>query len=353
MIAVVFCGDLKYCPYLGRYIERLENNKEDYIVLFWNRGAFKLALPDNYKWFDSPSPEDLSKKKKIVDFLKFRNWLKSAIAKYNPDRLILLSTLSGMIMADIIKKYKGKYIFDIRDYSYESNSLFYNIERKIIENSFFTAISSKGFKAFLPKYNYVIAHNFNRKDISGKKRFIRHGKPIKLVWNGTIRFFDYQKNYIDALKNDERFVMVYHGIGTDLEKYKEYCDKNDIKNVIFTGAYDNKDKEKLLYDADFLNNCYGGRYGDELKYAVSNRYYDGLIYKIPQLVEPGGFKAEITESSGVGIALEADESFADKLYDYYNSINDEEFDMNCERQLKTILSEDDIYINQIDKFISF
>ena len=32
MVALVFCGDLKYCPYITRYIERLEQNNVKYKV---------------------------------------------------------------------------------------------------------------------------------------------------------------------------------------------------------------------------------------------------------------------------------------------------------------------------------
>ena len=48
MIGLVFCGDLKYCPYIRRYIERLELASKDYKVYFWNRGGFDLDLPSNY-----------------------------------------------------------------------------------------------------------------------------------------------------------------------------------------------------------------------------------------------------------------------------------------------------------------
>lgn len=352
MISLIFCGDLKYCPYLARYTERLEEASVPYRVLFWNRANFKLDLPKNYVYYDSPSDESLGKIQKLKDFMGFRKWVVKQLKVYKPDGLIFLSTLTGVLLVDMIKRYKKKYIFDIRDYSYENFSVFRKVEKRVIKHSYFTAISSKGFKAFLPEHNYIIAHNFNRNEIIDDPKFKRQPLPLKLVWNGTIRFFDFQKKYLDALKNDDRFQLVYHGAGTDLEKYKKYCTDNDIRNVVFTGAYDNKDKYNLLKDAAILNNCYGGRDGDQLRFAISNRYYDGLLYHIPQLVEKGGFKANVTAKCRVGISLDAGSSFADELYTYYEMISENDFDLACCSALEGVIKEDDVYIEKIDEFIS-
>lgn len=351
MISLIFCGDLRYCPYLTRYTERLEKHLIPYRVLFWNRGNFTLNLPENYLYYDSPSSESLGKVQKLKGFIGFRRWIIKQMKENESNKVILLSTLTGILLFDKLKKYNKKYIFDIRDYSYEHIYVFRKIEKKLIKNSYFTAISSKGFKSFLPKHDYIVAHNFNRNEMIEMPKFKKHDLPLKLVWNGTVRFFDFQKQYLDLLKNDIRFQLIYHGSGTDLAKYKEYCSNNGIKNVIFTGLYDNKDKFTLLKDAAILNNCYGGRDGDQLKYAVSNRFYDGLIYHIPQLVETDGYKAEITDKYRVGISLNADKQFADKLFEYYKNIDAEEFDTACNEALEEIIQEDNLYIKKIDEFI--
>ena len=131
---------------------------------------------------------------------------------------------------------------------------------------------------------------------------------------------------------------------------RTYCEEKEIKNVEFTGPYDNARKYELLKNAHVLNNCYGGNYGDELKYAVSNRFYDGLIYRIPQVVEEGGYKASLVSGFEVGMPQDADETFADKLYEYYMSIDEEAFNANCERAIEEIIKEDDVYVSKIHEF---
>lgn len=353
MVALVFCGDIKYCPYIKRYIERLESLDSKYCVLFWNRGGFKLDMPNNYFYYDSPSDLNNGKLKKAVDFTKFKKWVLGKLQEISPDKIIALSTLTGVLLGS--KLYRGHvpYVFDIRDYSYEHIYPFYRIEKKVIKNSRFTAISSKGFKEFLPTHDYVIAHNFNRNEIQTDARFLRCEKPIRFVWNGVIRYFEYQKQYLDALKNDERFEIVFHGDGPQLELYKLYCKENQFENVVFTGAYNNEDKSNLLKDADILNNCYGyvKKAGNKLKHAVSNRFYDGMIYHIPQLVEPEGYKATWVKKTGLGEKFAVDRCFADRLYDYYMNINTKDFDRACEAVMQEVLCEDDEYIKKIDSFI--
>jgi len=75
MIALVFCGDLKYCPYINRYIERLEKANLDYKVFFWNRSRFDLNLSEHYSYFDEGSDLKSGKVQKLLDFFRFRGWL--------------------------------------------------------------------------------------------------------------------------------------------------------------------------------------------------------------------------------------------------------------------------------------
>ena len=354
MIALVFCGDLKYCPYISRYVERLENAKADYKVYFWNRGKFSLNLDSHYIYYDEGSDLNSGKVKKLLDFVRFRSWLIKQLKDNKHEKIIALSTLTGVFLGSFLYKKKDNYVFDIRDYSYEHIAPFYQIEKKVIENSAFTAISSAGFKAFLPDHEYVIAHNFNRKDIVEGTSFSKTDGPINFVWNGVVRYFEFQKTYLDALKNDPRFNIVFHGDGPELDLYKKYSAENEFQNLFFTGSYNNAEKAALLKNANILNNCYGYTQGagNKLKYAVSNRFYDGLIYHIPQLVEPDGYKPEWANASKIGVSFAPDTTFADRLYNYYKQINAEQFDRACESELQRVIEEDDKYIKMIDEFIA-
>lgn len=354
MIGLIFCGDLKYCPYINRYTERLDIMKVEYKIYYWNRSGFEYEDCSRHEAYNTSSNLNSGKIGKAIDFIRYRKWLVSKLNKDRPEKLIILSTLTGILLGKYLTANNCNYIFDIRDYSYEHIKLFSSIEKKIIDNSNFTAISSSGFKAFLPEHEYVIAHNFNKKEIDIDYSFSKKSLPLDFVWNGVVRYFDYQVLYLDKLKNDSRFRIVFHGDGPELQKYIDYCMENKYENIIFTGSYKNEDKASILTNAAILNNAYGyvENAGNKLKYAVSNRFYDGMIYHIPQIVEPVGFKSEWAENSKIGKPMTPSETFADDLFEYYNSINDEEFDNACNEVLQSVVKEDEKYISAIDAFIN-
>lgn len=354
MIALVFCGDLKYCPYMKRYLERLDEAKADYRVYFWSRTEKAAVDFDRYAAYDSASDLNASPAKKLLDFVGFRSWLLRQLKKDQPKAIIVLSTLTGIILGRFLyEKFKGRYIFDIRDYSYEHIAPFYAIEKRAIENSRFTAISSKGFQDFLPPHPYVIAHNFNRNDMIRSFSFQKKEAPLKFVWNGVMRYFEFQTQYLNALKNDSRFEMIYHGDGPEMAQYQKYCSENGFQNVRFTGSYNNAQKAELLADAAILNNCYGYLSGnpENVRHAVSNRFYDGSLYHIPQVVESDGFKAAWGKKEGIAVDFPPDDHFADRLFDYYQALDGARFDAACDAMIKKVIEEDDIYIARMDSFI--
>lgn len=355
MIGIIFIGDLKYCPYLSKYTESLEKNNIEFEVLYWNREASNNKVPENYISYIKKSKLNKSQQAKFKDFIGYKLWLNRKLKETKYDKLIILSTLTGMLTFEfLLKKYKNKYIFDIRDYSYEHNKAFYFIEKKLIQNSYFTCISSKGFENFLPQeQNYLIVHNFNSKDIQNEGNFVKKSKEEKLnlVWMGAVRYFDHQKKIIDKLGNDPRFNLIYHGSGADLEKYMEYIKYNGFRNIVFTGEYSNEQKYKLIAEADILNNSYMTTKVMEVKYAISNKYYDGLIYKVPQLVETDTYKGQKVQINNLGISIDPEDiDFANKLFDYYHNIDEKKFNIKCDSEINKILEEDKLYNQEVNNF---
>ncbi len=357
MIGIIFIGDLKYCPYLNRYKESLEKSNTNYEVLYWNREGSKTKYPENYIGYVKRSKLNKSIYRKLSDFIGYKLWLNRRLKAIKYDKLIVLSTLSGIISFEfLVNKFKNKYIFDIRDYSYEHNRIFYLVEKKIIEKSYFTCISSEGFKNFLPQdQTYLSVHNFNSNDIHSLANFSKknRGQTLNLVWMGAVRYFNHQKKIIDKLKNDRRFNLIYHGSGADLDEYIKYCNANDVKNVVFTGEYNNEQKRNLIAEADIINNSYMTPKIMEVKYAISNKYYDGILYKVPQLVERDTYKAARVQTKGLGIAVDPDDyDFSDKLYDYYHNIDEEKFNASCNTEINRILKEDEHYTQEVNRFLS-
>jgi hypothetical protein len=358
MVGIVFIGNIEYCPYLKKYEQALIENNVKYEVLFWNRENSKDKYPDNYLSFEKKMNNRKKKISKLLYFLQFALWLKRRIKSGEYDKLIILDTMSGMLLSkELLSKYKNKYIFDIRDYSYEKLRPFFKLEEKIINLSYFTCISSEGFKSFLPKdYQYILAHNFNYSDLLNNKEKSfskkKYGSKLNLVWIGSVRYYEHQATIINKLGNDRRFQIVFHGTGPDLERLQSYVEKKKIKNIKFTGKYNNDEKNSLLSNADIINNSYDINIGEEVKYAIANKFYDGMVYRVPQLIEVGSYKQQKVEELSVGIGYDVNENdFPDKLYNYYFNIDERKFNENCTNELEKVLKDDQTYLRKIKEFI--
>lgn len=79
----------------------------------------------------------------------FRKTLKQIIEKGKYDRIVILNTLPGILLSDILlEKFESRYILDIRDYTYEKYGFYRNRVNQLIDHSFISTISSMGFYHF-------------------------------------------------------------------------------------------------------------------------------------------------------------------------------------------------------------
>ena len=341
MIAVIFIGNIEYCPYFGNYKSLLEKESVAYDLFYWNRMGLKTVRPDNYYSFEYP--------KKIISFYKYRLWLKENLHRKKYEKYIILDTLSGFLISSELKQ--RKYIYEIRDYSYERFLVYKYIEKRLIARSYTTFISSPGFKSFLPPGNYMIFHNIahsDQEDFLPMDHIQRESDVIILVWAGTIRYFETQLNIIRQLKNDNRFRIYYHGDGYDLEKLKDICRKEKINNVFFTGRYDESEKIDLMRKADIILNAYDINIGEEVRYALSNRFYDALMLGLPQIVEKDSYKCKIVQKHDLGIIL--DENLKKNIIASIDRFRTEKFRIKCRRFYDSYKKEN---IRSLEKIRSF
>lgn len=350
-------GDIKYAPFIKKYAEVFEENNIEYEVIFWNRDSGERIFPSNCNVYKNYLKLDIPKRKKLKGFWGFRSFCKSCIREKKYDKLVVLTTLSAFFIFDIlIREYPKKYIFDIRDFSYENIKLFKAIENRIIRESQYTIISSPYFKEFLLKgQEYIICHNHNKQDDNVvKKNKVRKRSGINVGFVGALRYFGYQKYIIDALLNDERFVLSYYGTGPQFDSFENYKSEKNIKNMFLYGRFDNERIGEILGQVDILNNSYGyinSGFSPEIQYAMSNKYYSALQWGIPQLVEIDSCKCKKVESLELGIGINVkDADFADRLYEYYLTYDEELLRKNAEMELKRINEEEEIFYSSVKEF---
>lgn len=286
-IAIVGFHNLHLMQFLYKYTNILDRNNIEYDVLYWNRDS--ISTPCNFKGnpvcFNYETSNYVSKWKKIVGYLKCRKFFTATIKKNNYDKLILLTTQSTIALSPIVlSRYKNRYIYDFRDLTMENIPLYRKMVEKLVYNSNFTSISSNGFIPFIDKDNklknkFITAHNCRGLNYYGSN--VQYTVPIKIVFWGMIRQFDFQKKICDFFGNDNRFEIRYHGEGAS-EDLKKYCENKSYKNIIFTGRYFLNEIPDFVKNTNILMNLYEN--DGKQEHAMTVKFYDGIQYGLPMLI---------------------------------------------------------------------
>lgn len=341
-------------PYLKYYIDACENNDIDYDLFLWNRdkeGGIKKER--NIYTMNSICPFGGSKLKKLFPMLRYRNALLRIIEENKYTHLILINTLCAVMIARyVLKRYQGKYILDIRDYTYEKINQYKNIEKKLIENSYFTTISSRGFFEFIDRSDKIIInHNISNQNQGDNIVTFNKSLNITIGFVGSVRYPKVNKQLIRAIKNNSRYTLKYIGPEVDGCDLREFCELNNIQNVIFEGEFVNSNKNKIYKSIDVINSLYGDS-SLEVTTAIPNRYYDALIFKKPIIASKGTYLAKLVEKNRLGFSIDImSENFCDILNDYLKSFDENKFIDSCDSELNSIINEQNNFLNQINIFL--
>ncbi|MDD3409217.1 MAG: hypothetical protein PHY12_00250 [Eubacteriales bacterium] len=347
MIGIICIIDLEYIPYLTKYTDYFDSVNEQYEIIYWKR--MNTESQTKYKTIPYDRSTELAtpKNKKFTSFWGYSKFVNKKIRQRKYDKLVVLSTLmGGLIRGLLVNEYQNRFIFDIRDYTYERYRLFKKIEEQIISSSCFTAISSEGYLEFLPpSKKYVLCHNFLKSEIDEKRKFKKSDVlPLELTFIGAVRHFDLDKKVVDEFSKDERFKIVFHGYGASYCRLSTYCQD---KPVLLTGKYDRKDKERLLNSSDIINSYY-----DENdianRFALSNKFYDAAIYRKPLWANPDTYIGQLAITKGIGINCKIEPAL---MYKQYCDIVPEIFEESCKNVVKEIIRDDDLFLQRLRCFI--
>ena len=350
---------LKYMPYMNFYLEQIDNGSNEIHILYWDRDTEPDAERKQnicYYAYKKYMNDTIPLAKKIRPILEYGQFARRTIQTLNPDFLIVLHSTTAFTIKGLLSgKYKNKYIFDFRDLTYEKFGFYKKAVKTIVENSCVTFTSSDGFRFALPESDKVItSHNIMNDALvlhnSISKKFSKDGK-IRMAFWGLLRGYEINRQLISKLCEDGRFAVDYYGRaqGKMLELMNEMTAR--YGSFQFHGIYNPGDTFCFAENTDILINIY--KNGGTMKHAMANKYYDGIVYKIPQLCSENTFMGERCENRGVGLACNPyDEDFAEKVVDYYNSLDFDVFDSNCTKELMLVLDQVRIGKNIIKKIVS-
>ena len=351
-------GKIAYMPYMNFYLDNAPDNVE-FELIYWDRDGNKDApvpsrISKAYK-FEKHLEEQFSFRQKLKYFISYR-FFALKILKYNEyDRIIVLHTTPGLTICDYLaRKYDNRYLLDFRDISYEYKSFYRKIVGYLARHANAVFVSSSGFRKFLPNdMNSIMIHNYNVDSLEHgfvKSMIDRKRDVLRVSYWGLVRQLELNKNVIDALGNDDRFELHYYGRmqqeGRDMEAYSI---EKGYRNIFFHGAYMPEDRYVFAEQTDLIHNIYDVDFvtGN----ATGNKYYDGLIFHIPQICTAGSHMAKLISEDNVGLNIEIDDScLADTIWNYYQGLDWSSFDEACDSSLEYILAEQK---QAIGKFLEF
>lgn len=346
-ILIVGFAKIKYMPYLNLYLENLNTEKNEIHLVYWNRDEQQEDLSSvknlNLHEFKCIQEDEVPKLSKIKNFLKFKKYVKS-ILKDEFDFVIVLQTVTAILLFDILmtKQFKGNYIFDYRDSTYENIKFYKYLVGKLVDNSRATFISSPGFSKNLPKSEKIkCTHNILSDDLkfSQTRAFNKTcSEKIRIGFWGFLREEGVNLEIIKKISQDPRFELHYYGREQKTAlNLKEYVSQNQIKNVFFHGEYNPEEKYEFLKNTDIIHNIYCE---DKMMLAMSNKFYDGIVFKVPQLVAKDSFMATEVTEKGIGAAVNPfSESFTQDIYEYFENMDLHKFKGLCEKEKIRVLEE--------------
>ena len=320
-------------------------------MLYWNRDLCEEDLTKfeniTFHEFKCRQEDDVSKLSKISSFVKYRNYAKKIIKNGAFDFIIVLHSLPGVLLGDILKKqFRNRYIFDYRDSTYEGFALYKKAIGGIVRNSKATFVSSDAFRKFFPQdqsEKIYTSHNLLTDSLlhrDEKKLYGTSTEMIRIAFWGFIRHEEINREIIRKIAADNRFELHYYGREQQIAlNLKEYAKQIQAENVFFHGEYRPEDRYEFVRNTDIIHNIYCD---DNMMLAMGNKYYDGIIFRIPQICMTGSFMGRNAVQAGVGLACDPYESdFSDSIYRYYTDLDTEKFSDYCDLELKRIIFEYD------------
>ena len=345
-------GNIYLAPYISAYADIIRGS---FSIVCWNREKINEKYPNAIVYSYNNELKVGSKTKKIRGYIGYRKYIIKILTAHDFDEVVLLQTWGALLLNKfLVKKYSGRYIVDVRDYTYEKNLIVRIVEQYVFKKAGMCVISSKGYKAFLPKgIKYYVAHNIRNlsfdevKEIRCRKR---EKEILSIAFIGFVEYQEQHKKLIMALKNDSRFRLLF--VGTKALDLEDFCRINNVKNVILIDTFDSKNILNYYRDVDIVNNLYGNN-TPTLDYALSNKLYFAAELHMPILVCPNTYMQKITQKYNMSITVSSyNVSLGDYIWDQYSQIDWSSLDNSCDDFMNLARKEQKLFIEKVGEMLN-
>lgn len=320
-VCILSAFDFSRMSMVSIYTEYLEKNgiSYDFIYVDKFKDTAKFSA-ENYYPYHVDKCQNVSLPVKFVHYWKMRNFVKEILQKNSYEFIITWGELTAFLFADILSKnMPGRYCLNIRDYFYNRVPVVWWRLKTAISHAAFGTVSSEDYLNYLPQGEYIMMHSLNRR-LTSELSFLKDkrpkDKPLRIMYLGLISRMQYVHKLIDELGGDERFELVFAGIGS--EQVDAYIEGRNYSNIETYGRFPQEDTVKYLQKADILYNLYGchNRHFDT---ALSIKLYYAIFMNMPILTFRGTHTNSVAEQCGIALTVDGEDfsNLGDKIYDAY------------------------------------
>ena len=348
-VALVVPNNLWFSPYVNIYIELFKQENVEYDIIYWNRSG---ETTDDAIAYEEPIGRNPVSK--LFSYWKFARFVKSQLSVTHYAGVVIFTTQVGLFCASFLKThYKGRYILDYRDLSIEQKPYFKQALRTLLSNSFANVISSPAFKQCLPDgVKCYISHNFIISEVKKSVKEIpsstKQGDKINVLTIGSIRK-DCNPEIIDALGNKKNILLSFVGRGPASAALEEYAKVNGYQNISFQGYYEKCNEPGIIRNSDFINIYYPNIISHQT--ALSNRFYNSIIYRVPMIVTKGQIQGYYCEKYNLGLVIENTENLEAKLSNWISQNDFNDYQNRCIVLLKEFIQDYEIFASMVSQFL--
>lgn len=296
--------------------------KKKYNIFFcaWNRGNLSVDNDNNFVY--SSNEGYGNKIKKIKGMKNYLEYIKKINEEEDP-KILIASQWDMLLLCYLVKKKNQILIYDNIDMPSATNKFMFSILRlleKFLINKVDGIVHASRF--FLQEYNFfekeqIVLENTPLKDLTKNivKKAIEEEK-IKIAFIGTVRYLKNLEEMAYVLKKYPEYIeMLIFGSGPDEDKFKLFVKNKGIDNIIFFGKYAYEEIGEIYEKIDLVWAVYPSD-DYNVKYAISNKFFESLIYEKPCFFAKETLLGEFVDKNNLGFTVkcssmnELDEKFS-------------------------------------------
>jgi hypothetical protein len=171
---------------------------------------------------------------------------------------------------------------------------------------------------------------------------------VRLAFWGFMREKRLNECIIKAVSEDKRFELHFYGRELNVSiKLKDYAKKIGASNVFFHGEYQPEERYEFIKKIDLIHNIYAE--STNMMLAMTNKFYDGIIFYVPQICMSGSHMGMIVQEKEIGFSCDPyKKNFLNEVFEYYQHIDRKKFILSCDNCLKKCIEEMDFVKEKVN-----